>query len=363
MTIMISALAYDNGESGISKYIDEVIHSLDTRREYIIILNQNDYQYFEKNDRLSFFLIPPILSFPIFSVLFSFFILPFIAWYYKVDSLLLLAANRRLTAYNFVNTIAVIHDLSQFHIPCKYGALRMFYIKQVIPLFLANCSHVHCVSKSTYDDVVKYYKIPTIKLTINHLGYSAKISNLGDKQKRLKKNILYVARLEHPGKNHIGLLRAFALLPENVQRNNPLVFVGALWGGHEEIMAEIDRLDLCRKVTVKGRVSAQALDEEYKAAKLFAFPSFYEGFGIPLLEAMDYDIPVICSNVSSLPEIGGDAVIHFNPHDPVEMEKAIQNVLTDNEIANGLIKKGRIRIQQFSWKKHTDGLMEACNVN
>jgi glycosyltransferase involved in cell wall biosynthesis len=282
------------------------------------------------------------------------------ALYFKVDCVLLLAANRRLTAFNFVRTIAVIHDLSQFNIPNKYGPLRMFYIKKVVPLFLDNCDVIHCISKTTLNDVERFYSIKKRKLKLNYLGFCSKANTLLNKDCKLPSNILYVARLESPGKNHIRLLRAYSLLSDIQKKESPLVFVGSLWDGHQEILEEISKLKLTKFVKVRGRQSRAELAKEYRSASLFVFPSLYEGFGIPLLEAMDYGVPVICSDVSSLPEVGGDAVLKFDPYNEVEIFNTIEKVLSNKTLAEDLSVRGRRRILEFRWDKHIGNLLESC---
>ena len=362
MVVLINALAYDKGESGISSYMDAVLLSLKPDKKYFVVINKDDKDWFIHLKHLEFIQLPRILSKPLFSVLFSFFIFPFFALIYKADSVLLLAANRRISAYNFVKTIAVFHDLSQFHVPNKYGRLRMFYIKKVIPRFLKQCEYIHCISESTFNDILKYYQVPKSKLIVNYLGFTSTNPLENYSFRKEPRNILYVGRLESPGKNHIGLLRAYALLSKYQQEQYPLVFVGALWDGHENIYREIKHLDLESVVTIRGRVSRKALEYEYQMAKVFAFPSFYEGFGIPLLEAMDYGVPVVCSDISSLPEVGGDAVIKFNPHNPIEIKEAMLEVLEDKTKALKMVERGRKRILQFSWKRHVDRLLETCDV-
>jgi len=149
-------------------------------------------------------------------------------------------------------------------------------------------------------------------------------------------------------KNIMGLLAAFAEVVKSFE-NTTLVLVGHQHN-NQELSEEIERLDLKGSVLFTGFVPDEHIYPLLKAAKLFIFPSFYEGFGIPLLDAQAVGVPVVSSNAASLPEVGGESAVYFDPYQIQEMSQAIISVLDNEDLAKELILKGTINRQKFSWK-------------
>jgi glycosyltransferase involved in cell wall biosynthesis len=357
MKILLNGLGYDSGKSGISVYIKEVAQEFDSRRkdEVLLFVNESDKEAFDHLDYVKMIVIPRFFAKPIFSVLFSLFILPFWVKSLHADIFILLAANRRLCSFYPCKTVAVMHDLSQFHIEKKYDVLRLFYVKKIIPIFLTRCNQIQCISKSTLTDVHKILNFPLTKLKVNHLGFRGEVL---EKREHSKRNtLLYVSRIESPGKNHLELLRAYALYSEDFKSKHPLIFVGALWSGHETVLEEIETLGLANYVSVRGHVSKDELNVQYQKAMLFILPSLYEGFGIPLLEAMKNNVPIACSNISSLPEIGADAVLTFDPGDKHDIFNTMNEIISNAELSKSLVKRGRMRIKDFCWERHVESLL------
>lgn len=116
--------------------------------------------------------------------------------------------------------------------------------------------------------------------------------------------MLYIGRIEHPGKNHLGLLKAYDMLPKEMMEEYDLVCAGGMWNGSEVVLQHVHNMQQPKNVHFLGFVSNQEMAALYIHASLYVFPSLYEGFGIPILEAFAAGVPVICSNRSSLPEIG-----------------------------------------------------------
>jgi len=154
-----------------------------------------------------------------------------------------------------------------------------------------------------------------------------------------------------PHKNHTALLKALHLLRAKYSNQLPCVFTGVARGGHEVFLEAAKELDLTRQVLLLGHVERGDMPLLYRGAGLLIFPSLFEGFGIPLLEAMASDCPVVCSNVTSIPEVVGDAALLFDPHDPEAIADAMHRVLTDTELRRTLVRAGRERCRQFSWER------------
>jgi glycosyltransferase involved in cell wall biosynthesis len=141
-----------------------------------------------------------------------------------------------------------------------------------------------------------------------------------------------------------------------------LVLTGAQWKGSEPILQRIDELDLGAQVIVTGFVPGEELPVLVQQAALFAFPSLYEGFGIPLLESMAAGTAVCAANVSSLPEVLGDAGVLFDPNDTEDMARVMQSILQNEEMRNDLIKKGYERSAIFTWERTVAAMKALCQT-
>ncbi len=364
--IFISVMAYDHGESGISDYINNVVSELSKENKLDLLILREDLQNFPiRNDNIRFITVSDRLGKPIFNMLWHLFILPFSYNFKKYDFIFLPAGNRRILAYYPIFTITTFHDLSQFHIENKYDSLRMFYIKKVIPFFLKKVNKIVAVSNATKKDLIEFYNCDEDKITVAYNGYdSNKFNQIPSSKSRLeilgsdKKYLLYVARVEHPGKNHLNLIKAYELLPEDVKSEYNLVCVGGFKERSEEVLAYKENSKDSEKIIFTGYFPSEDLIDLYKLASLFVMPSFFEGFGIPLVEAMACNIPVICSNRGPLPEVVGDAALLFDPDSPHEIAEKIMIMLNNDEMRQEFIDKGNGRLERFQWSLHCDKILQ-----
>jgi glycosyltransferase involved in cell wall biosynthesis len=162
-------------------------------------------------------------------------------------------------------------------------------------------------------------------------------------------------------KNIIGLISAFSNV--NKKYNDIILLLVGHQHNNNELQDYIVSLNLKGKVQFTGFVPDEHIFPLISASKLFVFPSFYEGFGIPLLDAQSARTPVACSNAASLPEVGRDGALYFNPYDTVEMESVMMKILQDDLLRENLIKKGSINRSGFSWKITAEKTLECYNLN
>jgi glycosyltransferase involved in cell wall biosynthesis len=250
-------------------------------------------------------------------------------------------------------SILTVYDMIHEKYP-KYFAASPF-ITRIKAASVAAADHVICISESTRRDLLATYDIPEERVSVTHLGFDPLASLLsGESSSDFKIRVLgadapyflYVgSRVNY--KNFRGLLDAYAASAS--LRTN---FFFLCFGGGEFTGAERAAIS---KAGVEGRVrflagSDAILATCYTHASLFVCPSFYEGFGIPVLEAMSLDCPVACSNSSSLPEVVGDAARLFDPGDCDAIRSALESVLGSPSTATALKERGRIRSQLFSWR-------------
>lgn len=362
MKVLISACAADNGLSGIGHYIESVVEHLagdsTLNEQYIVYVEGRDSFLDDIEDpRFEVRKLSPVFSSVAGNILWHLLILPVIALWSRVSVVIFLAANRRLGVIPGVKTIGVVHDLSQLHIAGKYDRFRTFYVLQLLPILMRRLSQVIAVSHSTARDIRSFVKVPNSRISVIHNGADlfrfANPAPQGDEVLRkygiTKSYIIYTARLEYPGKNHVRLIEAFCKLRKTCDVQ--LVLTGAQWKGSEPILQKIDDLDLGSEIVVTGFVPGEELPVLVQQAALFAFPSLYEGFGIPLLESMAAGTAVCAANVSSLPEVLGDAGLLFEANDTEDMARVMQCILQNPEIRDDLIKKGHERSATFTWDR------------
>ncbi|MBO5725055.1 MAG: WecB/TagA/CpsF family glycosyltransferase [Lentisphaeria bacterium] len=350
MKILLSAIPFDNGKSGISVYIREIVKALESAgHELTLIVEDDGAKEFER-----FELIRIKKRNALFSMLYSLFILPLRIHWKKYDLCIMLAANRRVFCRYPVFTIAVVHDLSQYHVPVKYDRFRMFYIKKVLPHYVRKAQSIVAISQSTGNDLVKYWHIPEEKITVVYNGFTPPAAVKAEK----KKQILYISRIEHPGKNHLNLLKAFELLPEDLRREYTLVMPGAAWNGAETVFEYAKNSPCADRFCFTGFVDFAKLPELYAESSLYVFPSHFEGFGLSLLEAMDAGVPCACSNNSSLGELGRNAAELFDPASPEEIARSMEKILSDRTYQEELSIKGKAKAANFCWKNTAAGFME-----
>ncbi|MFQ5812563.1 MAG: glycosyltransferase family 4 protein [Anaerolineae bacterium] len=255
-------------------------------------------------------------------------------------------------------SVITIHDLAFLlypHFLTKESARYYGQIDEAVK----RTDHIIADSESTKQDTIRLLGVPEHKITVIYLSASPIYRPVNDQaileQTKSKYHItsdfiLFVSTVE-PRKNLPALLKAYRQLLDSYKAEVKLVVVGRRGWLSEEVLALVDELKLTNDVLFLGRVPVEDLLHLYNAAQLLVQPSFYEGFGLPPLEAMACGTPVVVSNVSSLPEVVGDAGLLVDPEDVSELTVAIWRVLTDQALRAELIAKGLKRAQCFSWEK------------
>jgi glycosyltransferase involved in cell wall biosynthesis len=215
---------------------------------------------------------------------------------------------------------------------------------------VARADHIICISEQTRQDLINFLGVNPAKTSVVYLGFSL-TSSPSDTTKfnnHNRKFLLYVGT-RGGYKNFDSLVKAFSESSSLKENFDLICFGGGAFSGKEISMIQQLNLDLNSVRQVSG--SDDLLASFYRAASAFVYPSLYEGFGIPPLEAMSFDCPVVCSNVSSIPEVVGDAGLMFDPYDIQSIKRALESVLSDEVLRNDLMIRGRARIKQFSWER------------
>jgi len=373
MRLLVSCIPYDGGKSGISVYVREVVRALLEQGHSLTLLVEPDGSTKCKVENVKCKMGGAWTRRPVFSMLWHLFVLPF--WIRRhrseFDGFVICAANRRVCAWYPLPTVATIHDLANFHIPGKYSRLRMFYLAHILPFFAKRAQHLVAVSGATKADMVKYWHCRESAVTVLYNGLQQGTGNgewgmgngewgMGNSKLETQNSklttILYISRIEHPGKNHVRLIEAYGKLPRALAEAHPLVIAGADWKDAEvvhEAAAKSPHADLIR---FTGFV--EDVESLWAEAGFYVFPSLFEGFGLSLIEAMARGIPCACSGNGSLGEIAADVALTFNPERVEDIAEALTRLLTERaEDRAARIARGREHVKKFSWQDHAKGIV------
>lgn len=267
--------------------------------------------------------------------------------------------------------VATIYDLSPVIFP-------QFHTRENRDLFARKLKHIRqhtdvliAISENTKHDVIQHLGFPSDRVFVAYGGVSEGFASNYDPNtlhNTLKKYgirepgyVLHVGTLE-PRKNLVRLVEAYALVRRRQgDATPPLVFAGGNGWDNDEIFATVKRHHLTEHVQFLGFVDDADLPSLYHGATIFAYPSLYEGFGIPVLEAMACGVPVLTSSVSSIPEIVGDTAILVQPQNTQQIAEGLQHLLEDAELRRDLGRRGLQRSKQFSWRETAKATLAAYN--
>ncbi|MEI7784011.1 MAG: glycosyltransferase family 1 protein [Betaproteobacteria bacterium] len=213
---------------------------------------------------------------------------------------------------------------------------------------VSRADHIICISENTRRDLIRLMKVPEEKTSVVHLGFSLTHQALSNLPPPRRPFLLFVGS-RGGYKNFERLLQAYASRPELRNWYDLVAFGGGYLSGRE--CALIQKLNLDKEQVRQVDGDDGVLGALYQQAALFVYPSLYEGFGIPPLEAMSFDCPVACSNTSSMPEVVADAAIMFDPSDTESIASALERLCTDQALRVVLQQRGRDRLQTFSWRQ------------
>jgi len=249
------------------------------------------------------------------------------------------------------NSVFTIHDFIQFKFPEYFGKNKVKVAKIILNNAVKKAKKIIVVSKSTLKDFYGYFPDFKEKAEVIYNGVSKKFRILEEKEKKdfLIKNrpgkyILFIGN-NKPHKNISGLIKSFIEIKKEF-KDFKLIIISKGFNLKETPVEDKIKDD----ISVLDSVSDDKLVYYYNCAYMFVLPSFYEGFGLPVIEAMACGCPVVTSNVSSLPEVGGDAVLYIDPYDNRSLTGGIRKIIIDSDFRNMLIRRGIDRAKLFSWQ-------------
>jgi len=266
-------------------------------------------------------------------------------------------------------TLLTVHDLSFMHYPEAFVPPLRRYLERVVPRSIARADLVLADSAHTRSDIVSLFNAPPDKVQVLYSGVHSRFcpEPAPGERERLRERynigdqpyILSIGTVQ-PRKNYVRLIQAFAHLQTCKPANLQLLIGGGRGWLYQDIFAEAEKHGDC--VRLLGFVDDADLPALYRNAALFAFPSLYEGFGLPVLEAMACGLPVVCSNGSSLPEVAGDAALLVDPHDTGALAQAMARALEDADLRREMIERGFAQAGRFTWEQSARQLLAAFDA-
>jgi alpha-1,3-rhamnosyl/mannosyltransferase len=258
--------------------------------------------------------------------------------------------------------VITVHDLSFMRHPDAHPAIRVNAMKKYFPQAIKQADAIITDSYFSKRELLEYYDVNPNKVFPIHLGVEDKFcprkesecSDCIEKYNLQYRNYILVVGTLEPRKNLSLVLKAYQILPDDIRKKYPLVVVGMKGWGTPEIEEQMKPLEKKKQLKLLGYVPEQDLPLLYAAAKLFVYPSLYEGFGLPPLEAMASGIPVITSDQASLPEVVGKAGVQVGSCDVDGLMQEMKKILKQGEYWSSLREAGLVQASKFSWKKCAD---------
>lgn len=346
--------------SGIGRYTSSLLKSMTLNKSFEWILYSHkpisDYQLSNKNIIFRYLNLPKFINGHY--IIWSQLILPF--WIKRDEIDLFWSPSHRLPLFlpKSVASVVTIHDLVWKKSPQTMNFFNKLLDSFFMPRSVMMSDKIITVSKSTENDLLEEmpYAAGKTKVIYEAGIFYSNYTNINTKNIN-KKYILFVGTIE-PRKNLVRLLEAYALLPKKIKNEYSLYIVGSKGWGKDIIENNINILGIDEYVKVFGYLSDSDLFNTYQKASLLVMPSLYEGFGLPLIEAMNFGLPLVTSNISSMPEIAGNAAVLIDPYSIKSINEALLKVLSNENLKAKLSKCGLKQSKQYNWTKASKSTLE-----
>lgn len=283
----------------------------------------------------------------------------------KISADLFLSPDAYLSLRTKVDSIAVFHDLNFEHYPKDIPFFNRKYYRHYFPKFAHKAKRIVTVSEFSKKDIINLYDVPAGKISVVYNGANEGFVPVGDSVKKAIREkhtggcpyFLFVGSL-HPRKNLVRLFQAFDYFKKQHKTDIRLLVIGSRQYWTSEIENAYNGMQNKEEVIFGGRQPAEELHKIVASALAMAYVSYFEGFGIPIIEGYRCDTPVITSNVTSMPEVAGDAAVLVDPFSVKSIAEGLEKVAFDPELRARLVEKGRERRQLFTWDRSAVGLWQ-----
>lgn len=265
-----------------------------------------------------------------------------------------------------IPSLTVFHDLNFEHYPEDIPFLERKNYRYFFPRYARHADRIATVSDYSKNDIAELYKVDKDKIDVVYNGANEQFVPVEDivKQQTRQKHtkgkpyFVFIGSL-HPRKNLINLFKAYDHFKKSTDNPVQLLIVGEKMWWTSKIEATYNAMQFKEQVHFSGRLPVKELHHALASAMALTYVSYFEGFGIPIVEAFRCDVPVITSNLTSMPEVAGDAALLTDPFDPVSISKAMAEIYHDRKLREELIVKGRKRKEIFTWQKSADRLWQS----
>ena len=362
MRIAISTSVIQRGKTGVAQYVFALLKALlpyaDRHEIHLLVLEQDRPLFAFVGDRMKLVSVPEKFRPALRNVLWHQTALP--AWLRRnrID-VVHVPSYRRMPWRAPCATVATIHDLAPFHVAGKYDLARMFYGRVAVRWLARRQDAIIAISANTARDIEQFFGIPVDRQNVILNGIDPARFSPGDPARaaadaatRWKLNrpfFLYVSRLEHPAKNHVRLINAFSRFRAATGVDWLLALGGTDWHGSEQVHAAAAASPFAADIRFLGFVDDAVLPDLYRAASAMVYPSLYEGFGFPPVEAMACGCPVLSSTRGSLGEVVGDAAATMDPENVADIAAGLQRLATDPAQRAQLREAGFRNARRFDW--------------
>ena len=371
MKVGLSTSVIQRGKSGVGQYVlalTRALLSASSPLPLTLFVLEEDLPLFQfAQERATIVPVPERYRTPSMNILWHQFILPKLARRLEL-SVLHVPTYRRLLWPHPCRLVATIHDLAPFRLAKKYDRRRMAYGRFMVRRLAPRQDEIIAVSAHTAGEISAQTRLPRHRVTVIHNGIdhdrffpeasNAARASVAQRYGLRDPYFLYVARIEHPAKNHLRLIQAFELFKKEARSRWQLVFAGSDWDGAAAVHQAARNSPFADSIHSLGFVADPFLPALYQAADIFVYPSLYEGFGIPPVEAMACGCPVICSDRGALGEVVGEAAAIIDPENPTTLQWQMTRFATDPMLRSGWRQAGLERAKRFDWHRTAASTLE-----
>jgi glycosyltransferase involved in cell wall biosynthesis len=364
--IALDATALPGKPGGAGYYIINLVRSLldiETSHEFVVLTHLSDRHLFNLSPEKEKFLtdVPDLSRGG--RLVWEQFALPKLLKQLQID--LLHSPHYTMPLWTTIPVVVTYHDMTFFLYPSYHTLVKRFFFPFMIRQSARRSSALIAVSESTRQDAIRLLGISPKNITSTLLGYDSSFVPIEDQiyleQVRQKyqlpgRFIFNVGTIE-PRKNQLALINAFDILADT-DSNIALVLVGGAGWYYNQLSQQIIKSPNRDRIYLIGYVDRVDMPALYNLAEVFVYPSIYEGFGLPLVEALACGRPIITSNISALPEIVSDAGLLVSPNDCEQLSQAIRKLLEDKNLATEIGQKALVRAKEFSWRKTAEQTLE-----
>lgn len=336
--------------------------------EFVFVFDRKYSEEFVFSSNISPMVMAPQARHPFLYYLWFEISFPALLKKHKPD--LFLSPDGYLSLKTDTKSLGVIHDINYEHYPNDIPLLERKYYRYYFPRFAAKATRIATVSEFSKRDIVERYHVDDSKIDVVYNGINELFKPLDAREQQIirkkyadnKPYFLFVGAL-HPRKNLINLFKAFDNFKYSDNKGIKLLIVGAIKWWTQDTQETYEQMTHKEDVIFCGRKSNKELSDILASSLALTFVSYFEGFGIPIIEAMKCEVPVITSNITSMPEVAQDAALLVDPFSIESISDAMKKIATDRSLCQQLVSKGMIRCNDFSWQRSANLLwnsIEKC---